>query len=580
MVTLLNAVDYRLAGNRLEPKVFHFSIFFWYLVLGGVLLRFIYTLLGKVDPQSDHRLTALAITAFYLFHTSNAETINYIISRSDSFSTLCVVTTLATYQWKPGRRWGLYLLPLTIGMLTKEVVFMSAALIALYHFLIEEEALLQELGHRSGWKKLGRSFLSASPAWIVGLVLLFHNLVIMTDTSRLVGGLAHSRLDYFTSQFVVVTHYLGNFVLPINLSIDPDFQVTPEFLSAPKILGFSVILGLHLLAVLCVLRRVTTPIAFGIGWFFICLIPTSTIHPMHQVANDHRTFLPFIGLCLASGWAMFLFYSWAKKRSRLADLVPVVALVVIALHAWGVTQRNQVWGSDEALWAEAAAKGPNNGRAIMNYGLVKMKQGQYAEAEPLFQRALELLPTWPISNINLAILLNATGRIEEAEFYFKEALRYGPDSPEAYLYYARCLKQHGRDEQARDLLERGHEISPNHVKINDLLHEWKATKTNPADMIAQARQKAEEHSSADAYVELSLVLYRQKDFQGCIAACLRALELDPNNAYAYNNLSSAYSSLGLWEQAIAAGEKAVQLKPDFEIARNNLKWAYSGLEDK
>jgi tetratricopeptide (TPR) repeat protein len=581
VVTLLNAVDYSLAGEALNPVVFHSTMFFWYLVQGVVMWAFARRLLEKVAPEQKHHWTALGLTAFYLFHTSNAETINYIISRSDSFSTLCVLLTLLLYQWQAGRRYLLYLLPLVVGMFTKEVVFMVVGLIGFYHLFFEEGLVLGELRSQIGWKKLFRSFLHALPAFLVGFALLYHNLVVMTDTSRLTGGLAHPRLDYFTSQFVVVGHYLTNFVLPVDLSVDPDFKVTADILTWPKLKGLCLILGLHLVALLCTTRKVLTPIAYGLIWFFLCLAPTSTFNPLYQVCNDHRTFLPYVGLCLALGWAVKLISDWcaggSAARQRMGRAIPGLVIVVIALHAWGTYQRNEVWGSDETLWRDAVEKGPTNGRALMNYGLVKMKNGEYGEAEQLFMRAVALLPTWPYIHVNLGVLRSAVGRHKEAESSFRTALQYGAQNPESYYYYGQWLMAQGREGEALKLLERGHQVSPKHVKINSSLAEMRAGSVKRLE--AQQKLVSEQPTAAN-YISLSLILYQREEYAACIEACFKALELEPDNVLAYNNLCSAYCSLEQWDKAVEAGEKAVSLDPDFTQAQANLRWARSGAAEE
>ena len=47
-------------------------------------------------------------------------------------------------------------------------------------------------------------------------------------------------------------------------------------------------------------RRETWPVAFGILWFFLALLPTSSIVPLAEVLNDHRMYFPFVGLTLAA----------------------------------------------------------------------------------------------------------------------------------------------------------------------------------------------------------------------------------------------------------------------------------------
>lgn len=576
VVTLLNAIDYQLAGGALNPVVSHLTTFGWYLVQAAALWLFFYRIFVTAQPGKNLSMVALLTAAFYTFHTANAETVNYIIARSDLFSSLCVVLTLLAYQWPPGRRWHLYLLPLVLGMLCKEVAFMAVPLLGLYHLLFCESATLGEFAHRQGWKKLGRSVLAALPALVIGSVLLYHNLVVMTDTSRLSGGLAHPRWDYFTTQWQVVTHYLFNFVLPIKLSADPDFQVVAG-LSLHKVGGFVVIAVMHGLALLATRKLETLPIAFGILWFFICLAPTSTFNPLYQVANDHRTFLPYIGLAMALGWSAWLLWQRVEascNRTRgMRWLPPVLIASVLLAHGAGVVRRNHIWGSQERLWADTVAKSPRNGRALMNYGLVKMAQGRYEEAQELLSRAHAVLPTWPYTNINLAVLYAAKGQDDLAEQYFRAARYYGRDNPEAYFYYARWLHRKGEIPEALELLREGQRLVPKHVKINALLAELDSHQQDRWNSVRKAQGALDAHPTADGWIDLSLRQMELQDYEGALESCRKALKLQPDNAYAYNNICYANIKLGRLSEAVDAGKKAVQLKPGFELAQNNLRWA-------
>ena len=577
VVTLLNALDYRFSGNKLEPVVFHISIFTSYLAQGILLYLFLINLLRKVNPESKLEGVALLTTAFYMFHSSNAETVNYIISRSDGFSTLCFLGTLVLYQYAMSRKLLLYLIPLVVGLFTKEVTFMLVPILGLYHFMFEENGTPQELNRAIGWKKMGRSFKSIIPAFVVGFSLTAFNLIYMTDPARLAGGLAYPRLDYFTSQFIVVAHYIGNFILPIDLSADPDFKVTSEIFTAEKIFSLMVILALHAIAVYAAFKKNLAPIAFGIFWFFITLAPTSTFNPLYQVSNDHRTFLPYIGLCLATGWAVYLLYQkLSKPTSR--KLVLAASFLVIAGNAYGTYQRNEIWGSNETLWFDAVQKGPNNGRAQMNYGLEKMRNGEYIEAEKYFKKAVELLPYWPYSNINMAVLKDAMGQKEEAVKYFELALRYGSDNPEPYYYYARFAVKNKDTDKAIQLLEAGHNVSPKHAKINELREQLRLLGISPEEKLKAQLKLVASTPTADNYINLSLTQYQAKDFEGCIASCRKALELNPRSAIAYNNICSANNAMQNWKEAAIACEKALEIDSNFERARNNLNWALSSIK--
>lgn len=567
VVTLLNAIDFALAGGRLDPRVFHLSIFLSYLALGVVLWRFTRELFRRAQARQAE-LGAFLGTAFYLFHTANAETINYIISRSDSFSTLCVVATLMLYQEGLARRYFVYLVPLVIGLLTKEVVVTVVPLLWLYTLFFELRWQPTEMTQREGWKKLGTATLSALPVALVGVGMTLFSLLVMGDPNRLSGGLPHSRWDYFTTQFVVVAHYLKNFVLPVGLSADPDFRVSALW-SGAKVAGLAILLLLSAVGVVASTRRSWQPVSFGIAWFFLTLAPTSSFNPMHQVANDHRTFLPYIGLTLAVGWLVSEHCSQRNKRGLIA-----LCLLILLGHAYGTFRRNQVWDSDELLWGDAVLKYPNNGRALMNYGLVFLKRGEFLQAERLFQRALAERPTWTYSHINMAIVQGELGRHREAEEYFRAALQYGRNNPEPYLYYARWLSKRGRAAEALEHLKSGLEVSPKHVGLKQFRRNLEQEWERETELLEQ--RIAQKPTAADL-VQLSLLRYQKSDYQGCLEACRRALLIDPREARAYNNICSAYIKLEMWPEAVRAGEQAVKMDPEFDLAQNNLDYARARL---
>ena len=91
MVTFLNAVDYALSGE-LNPTTFHIHIFFWYVITVLLFLILMVHLSKKANLLLDFKAKVFIIltSLFFATHTINAETINYICARSDSFSSLFV----------------------------------------------------------------------------------------------------------------------------------------------------------------------------------------------------------------------------------------------------------------------------------------------------------------------------------------------------------------------------------------------------------------------------------------------------------------------------------------------------------
>ena len=143
------------------------------------------------------------------------------------------------------------------------------------------------------------------------------------------------------------------------------------------------------------------PIAFGVGWFLVALLPTA-LTPLAEVANDHRMFFPFVGLTLAMVWGAWLLMTHAEAPVLRRWAVPLIVAVLVA-ESIGVSARNRVWHSDESLWHDVTVKSPTNGRGLMNYGLTLMARGDYPGAIGYFERALVFTPDYPLLHVNLGI---------------------------------------------------------------------------------------------------------------------------------------------------------------------------------
>jgi tetratricopeptide (TPR) repeat protein len=587
ILVALNAIDYWIAGE-LNPVVYHKSIFFSYVVLLVALFFVVRKLYQTAFPDINLNLSLWTVVTvgFYGLHAANAETINYIIMRSDSFSTLCMLIAFLAYMWPMGRKYLLYLLPMLLGIGTKETGVMFGPLLFIYIFLFEENLSLTDLIKKDKWKSIYFAIVKSLPATLIGFgsYFLIRNIFI-PETHLLfpeASGSSTGVFHYFVTQWFVLAHYLGNFILPLDLSADPDFVVVNSILNRKVLLSLGLLLGLVAIAVQTSRIKKYRPISFGILWFFIALAPTSSFHPLGQVANDHRTFFPYIGLVISLGWYLILLIQRFKAQLTKPVKYALISLggLVLCLHAYGTYQRNEVWGTAEKLWYDVTEKSPNNARGLMNYGITQMSKGEYERALLYFERALVLEPRYSYLCINLGILHNALGNKVKAENYFKDALRYAPNNAEAYLYYGNWLFENYRLEEAKTQLNEGLRVSPGHLKINQLIARFDSqtenSDSNPVTLLEQAVEKEPNEAN---YINLSVAYYQIGNYEGCVMACLKAIEFNPLSADAFNNLCSGYIKLNEPRKAIDACTRALAIRPEFPLATNNLRWAKSLAND-
>jgi protein O-mannosyl-transferase len=96
--------------------------------------------------------------------------------------------------------------------------------------------------------------------------------------------------------------------------------------------------------------------------------------------------------------------------------------------------------------------------------------------------------------------------------------------------------------------------------------------TQSVHNIAILEKAVKGNPTVENLISLSIV-YINKQMPGkSIDHLKKAIELDPANAIAYNNLGAAYIMLQQYQNGIDACNKALAIDPNFQLAKNNLKW--------
>jgi Flp pilus assembly protein TadD len=545
LVSATLAIDYAM-GGRLDPFWFQLSGFSFFVAELALLALVIKGLLDARQPHALNGCIAVAATALYALHPANADTVNYIIARSDILSTIAVLASLAWAQRCRPRSDAWIGMPAAIGVLAKPPAAIFAPLQAIYAWMFPCPG---PVGGRRRVVQVISSFI------LCGAATAF----VSHMTPRQWNAGASSSTGYLITQPYVAYLYFKTFLWPTGLSADYDLEALTSAADPRLWVGFFFTAIFCACAVYGCLRPRLRVIGFGLAWFVLALLPTSLL-PLAEVMNDHRTFFPYAGLVMAlAGGAQLLLARERKPGTLMIFAVSCMTTFCYLAAAVGTYQRNKDWRDEESLWHDVTLKSPHNGRGLMNYGNTQMAKGHYAAALDNFHRALVLMPNYPILYINLAIAENATGHVAEAEQHFRHALAMAPQTPDAYKFYARWLIEKGRNGDAVILLKRALEISPGDITAQSFL--------------ANALKAGSGPGAADEYLTESLQLYRVHDYPGAIAAAERALALRPDSAEALNNMGAAYNSLGRYATAAALLKEALQLKPDLAIARNNLAFA-------
>ena len=596
LVSLTLAIDYAL-GHGLDPRAFHLTQLLLLIALGAMLVAFYEGVLDVAEPAPANAYIALFTATLFCVHTANTETMNLISARSEILACLGIVGTFLVYMKAPAlRRVHVYLAPVLIGALAKATALIFPALLIPYVMLFPDRAETQRRNKKRNAEPratLGDALRRTWFDWtvcIAGLILLGK-----MNAPEWTSGSAE-RWPYARTQPFIWIRYFRLFFVPVGLNADSDLHPL-DWTDKRVFVGAAFIVLLVWMIRASSRTRLHRPVAFGLFWFAIALLPTSSFFPLAEVMNDHRMFMPFIGLSLAAVDAGVLL---SRRRSGVTAhetvLVAGGAILLLA-HIIGTHQRNKVWRSEETLWRDVVQTSPANGRALMNYGLTRMSQGRYETARAYFQQAAVYTPAYSILEINLGIVEGELGHQKDAEDHFRRALQLQPDG-DAHFYYGRWLVQQGRAPEAIPHLEEAVRLSPAAAYARDLLMQVYAAagrmpelnrlasdtaNANPQDEIAQAIVQGRlpiERRSYDVAFRTGLGAANQGRFVDGALEFRSAILMNPQSSDAWNNLGWSLGKLGFYAEAVPPLERALALRPDFELARNNLAWVRQSAASK
>ena len=85
--------------------------------------------------------------------------------------------------------------------------------------------------------------------------------------------------------------------------------------------------------------------------------------------------------------------------------------------------------------------------------------------------------------------------------------------------------------------------------------------------------QAMEGADYNTLINMGLDYYNRGNYGAALAFWEQALQKQPNDALALNNIASSLIQLGRYDEAIMMLEQAIADDPQNQLFRNNLKWA-------
>lgn len=353
----------------------------------------VYRLLRALtDERVDGQWAPLIGALLFALHPVQTEAVTYISGRSVSLMALfylcSVLAWLRADRSENSAVWRMLSAGLfSAALLVKETaVTLPLALLLLdgvQHRLAPAQMLRRQFWH---WLVLigGLLVMAASPT--------YRHLFEVSFSAR-------STIDNLLTQANAVYYLAAQLLLPWRMNVDPDLPMMTT-LSPVLALQILVIIAIVVVGIRNLRRRAW--FAFAALWFFLHLLPTNSLLPRLDVANDRQLYLASIGVFFAVGIGV---QNLMRHANRPRLVAAITGLVLVGLGV-ATVQRNEVYGSAVAFWEDAAMKSPGKPRVANNLGYAYQQAGRLAEAKLAYQQAIELDPDYWRARINLDALDN------------------------------------------------------------------------------------------------------------------------------------------------------------------------------
>jgi hypothetical protein len=336
ILTISFIIDAQLSGT--STVAFRVTNILLHLLSVCLLFRLLTSVTGK-------KLSSLAASLVFALHPALTQAVAWIPGRNDSllavfilgaFLTLLKFTETSAWRW-----YLLHLLMFFLALFTKESGIAFVVVGLAYLILIRRDGLQ--------W----RTVVPLMAGW--GMIVVNWQVLRWITTIYQVQDWGHFVAKIARNSWAAIP-YLGKLFWPFDLAFAPLAEDLPIVPGAVGVIALALSIGLSE-------RRNWPLFVFGLGWFFLFLLPTFY---MHEVATatlkfyEHRIYVPFIGLLMA-----LLALTW-PERFRPTQLAGVALLAVLLVFLGYRSFAHSFHYYDSLTLREYAARSSPNDKRLHN----------------------------------------------------------------------------------------------------------------------------------------------------------------------------------------------------------------------
>lgn len=451
------ALNYQIFGDR--PESFHVVN----IILNGIATFLVYILIESLFGNPMLSLTAALIFAVLPIHT---EAVTSIKSRDELlsavFALLSLLTSLRALRMPQNftRMAALSIFFFLLAVLSKEFSLVFVPFIT---------AAIAKSAYKLSWKKILGYLCLFLPVILFYLAVRF----LVLQNSAFGADDAFFAIDplrgsawwvrFWTSGKVLFL-YMVKILLPLRLSATYSYNhltLVDNPLSSPEAIA-GILLLITLMAILVKGLSKKSPPGLAVFLFFFAYIPVSKlIIVTGDLFAERWMYFPSIGIALGLAYA----FTILQKRQRAAALLAIA--LFLSFYGLRTIQRNRVWISKNALYESMIADAPDSVAGYVNLGLLKLQEGNLAEAKSLAVKGSQIYDKHPPLLNLLAVIAVREKRYQDAEFLLNRSKTIKPNFNQTYIYIGALYYATNRYQEAADIFSEIYRQSPQTVTLEE-----------------------------------------------------------------------------------------------------------------
>jgi tetratricopeptide (TPR) repeat protein len=486
------------------------------------------------------------VSFLFALHPAHVESVAWIAERKDLLCAFFWFAALLGYAWfvrKPSwKRFIWVVLAFACALMSKPMaVTLPFTLLLLDYWPLRRMTFAPEAG-AGRYSSLWKLCIEKWPLFIMAAA----SSVVTVRAQGSVGAVVRLQslpvFDRISNAAISYSRYIRILFWPDPLTAFYYHEVN-HIAVAAAILS---IIGLLLVTVLCWKFRKDKPYCLvGWLWFLGTLVPAIGIVQVgNQAMAERYTYVPYIGLFIALVWLAGDAVIRFPNLKLAAQLLAVAVLVACAVRT---DAQVAVWKDSITLLSHALEVDPRGEFPNSFLGIAYMRQGNYAEAQKYFDRALIYNSTW-----------------------------YLPLSSSAYCIMRSALQTHDQSNLplAHQRLELALRDAPKDPFVLTDFALWSVLMGNPQDEEMYSRRAiAASPEFIGAWLYLGVALDTEGKLDQAIQVYQQALAIAPNNSDAHNYLGMVQLQKGDFDKAAEQFRDALTLNPADAGARKNLSLA-------